>query len=34
MWRSAAHTLIYGVVLLVLPGWLIFRGREIAETIV
>jgi len=34
MWRSAAHTLIYGVLLLVLPGWLIFRSREIAETIV
>lgn len=34
MCRSAAHTLIYGVVLLVLPGWLIFRSREIAETIV
>jgi hypothetical protein len=34
MWRSAAHTLIYGVVLLVLPAWLIFRSREIAETIV
>jgi hypothetical protein len=32
--RSAAHTLVYGVVLLVLPGWLIFRSREIAETIV
>jgi hypothetical protein len=34
LWRSAAHTLIYGVLLLVLPGWLIFRSREIAETIV
>lgn len=32
--RSAAHTLIYGVLLLALPGWLIFRRREIAETIV
>ncbi|MFQ5805609.1 MAG: ABC transporter permease [Phycisphaerae bacterium] len=34
MLRSAAHTLVYGVVLLVLPGWLIFRSREIAETVV
>ncbi len=34
MLKSAAHTLIYGVVLLVLPGWLIFRSREIAQTIV
>ena len=32
--RGAAHTLVYGVVLLALPGWLIFRSREIAETIV
>ena len=32
--RSAAHTLIYGTVLLVLPGWLIFRSREIAQTVV
>jgi hypothetical protein len=32
--RSAAHTLIYGALLLVLPGWLIFRSREIAQTIV
>jgi hypothetical protein len=32
MWRSAAHTLVYGLVLLVLPGWLVFRRREIAET--
>ena len=32
--RGAAHTLVYGVALLVLPGWLIFRSREIAETIV
>jgi hypothetical protein len=34
MLRSAAHTLIYGLVLLALPGWLIFRSREIAEVIV
>lgn len=34
MLGSAVHTLVYGVVLLVLPGWLIFRSREIAETIV
>jgi hypothetical protein len=31
--RSAVHTLIYGVALLVLPGWLIFRSREIAQTV-
>ncbi len=34
MWRGAGHTLIYGILLLILPGWLIFRSREIAETIV
>jgi len=34
LWRGGAHTLIYGVVLLALPGWLIFRSREIAQTIV
>jgi hypothetical protein len=34
IWRSAAHTLIYGAALLALPGWLVFRNREIAETIV
>lgn len=28
---SVAHTLVYGVLLLALPGWLIFRSREIAE---
>ncbi|MCC6361352.1 MAG: ABC transporter permease subunit [Phycisphaerales bacterium] len=27
---GAAHTIIYGLVLLALPGWLIFRSREIA----
>lgn len=27
---GAAHTLAYGIVLLALPGWLIFRAREIA----
>jgi hypothetical protein len=29
--RSLAHTLVYGTLLLVLPGWLIFRRREVAE---
>lgn len=28
---SVSHTLIYGVILLAAPGWLIFRSREIAE---
>jgi hypothetical protein len=28
------HTLIYGGLLLLLPGWLIFRRREVAEVIV
>ncbi|MBW7905063.1 MAG: ABC transporter permease [Phycisphaerae bacterium] len=28
---AAAHTLGYGLLLLVLPGWLIFRAREAAE---
>jgi len=28
------HTLLYGGLLLLLPGWLIFRRREIAEVIV
>lgn len=28
--RSATHTLVYGLALLALPGWLIFRGRELA----
>lgn len=32
--RYAAHTLVYGIVLLVLPGWLIFQRREVAEVIV
>lgn len=32
--KGAAHTLLYGVVLLTLPGWLIFRSREIAEVVV
>lgn len=31
--KGAAHTLIYGVVLLALPGWLIFRSREIAQSV-
>ena len=34
MLRGASHTVIYGLVLLALPGWLIFRKREIAETII
>ncbi|MFH1748032.1 MAG: ABC transporter permease subunit [Planctomycetota bacterium] len=29
--KSLAHTLAYGAILLFLPGWLIFRSREIAE---
>lgn len=32
--RGAAHTLVYGTALLALPGWLIFRGREIAQEII
>lgn len=28
--RALGHTLIYGAALLVLPGWLVFRSREIA----
>lgn len=28
---SAAHTILYGVALLALPGWMIFRSREIAQ---
>lgn len=34
VWKSAAHTILYGVLLLALPGWLIFRSREIAEVTV
>ncbi len=34
MVRAGLHTLVYGLVLLVLPGWLIFRSREIARVIV
>lgn len=30
MSTALLHTLAYGVVLLVLPGWLIFRSREVA----
>jgi hypothetical protein len=37
-WRllgaGALHTLGYGVALLLLPGWLIFRSREVAEVVV
>jgi len=32
--RAAGHTLLYGVALLGVPGWLIFRSREVAQTIV
>lgn len=32
--QAALHTLGYGAALLLLPGWIIFRGREVAETIV
>lgn len=31
---AALHTLVYGGLLLLLPGWLIFRGREIGEVTV
>lgn len=34
MVRCAARTVLYGGALLLLPGWLIFRRREIAEVIV
>lgn len=30
---GAVHTLIYGLFLLALPGWLIFRSREVAEVV-
>lgn len=30
MGRALAHTILYGGVLLLLPGWLIFRSREVA----
>lgn len=29
--RAALHTILYGLALLAVPGWLIFRSREIAE---
>lgn len=32
--KSVAHTFLYGLGLLFLPGWLIFRSREIAEVTV
>ena len=32
--KAALHTLVYGGILLLLPGWLVFRGREIAEVTV
>jgi len=31
--KSAVHTLLYGTLLLALPGWLVFRSREIAGVI-
>lgn len=31
---SAVHTLGYGLVLLAIPGWMIFRSREVAEVVV
>lgn len=31
MTRALTHTLVYGVVLLLLPGWLIFSRREVAQ---
>lgn len=34
MLQSGAHTILYGIILLVLPGYLIFRSREVAEVIV
>jgi hypothetical protein len=34
MAMAIAHTLIFGGLLLALPGWLIFRSREIAEVTV
>ncbi len=34
MLQAIAHTLGLGLLLLVLPGWLIFRSREVAEVIV
>jgi len=32
--KALAHTLIYGGLVLLLPGWLVFRAREIAEVVV
>jgi hypothetical protein len=31
---NATHTLVYGAIVLALPGWLIFQRREVAEVIV
>jgi len=31
MLTTAMHTLVYGIVLLLVPGWLVFRSREVAE---
>ena len=32
--NAALHTIIYGLILLFIPGWLIFRFREVAEVVV
>ena len=32
--RAAGQTIVYGLMLLILPGWLVFRSREIAEVTV
>ncbi len=32
--KSLAHTLLYGIALLLGPGWLVFRSREIAQVTV
>lgn len=34
MLKSFAHTMLYGILLLIVPGHLIFRAREVAEVIV
>jgi hypothetical protein len=30
---AGLHTIVWGGVLLVLPGWLIFRSREVAQAV-
>lgn len=32
--QAMTHTLVFGVILLVIPGWLIFRSREVAAVTV